>query len=247
MSHLRLRIKLNKGQRGIPLEKLAAIVAETRKFLIATSQDIEILNPESWIGVDFRNGSLLYTNESATEVSPAQVHSFNQSLTHLSRGRFPTLLQQSTVEHFYGIFETLEPREKLTFGIFPDDSSRAKWLTVTREVALLPSSRIGLAVRESIGALQGSIHTWFKMSEPPYFTLRDLATQALVKCFYEDSDYDAVVQAVRLKNQVIHVHGRIFTDMVHHCIDHVEADRIVPAESFTFNDLENYLGTGKVQ
>jgi hypothetical protein len=60
MAHLRLRIKLNKGKRGISLEKLERIVAETRKFLVASAQDLDVTNPDSWVGVDFRNGSLFH-------------------------------------------------------------------------------------------------------------------------------------------------------------------------------------------
>ncbi len=247
MSHLRLRIKLNKGQRGISLEKLEKIVSETRKFLVATSQDLEIISPENWIGVDFRNGSLLYTNESAAIVSPPQIQVFNQSLIHLSKGELAPQLQPSTAEHFFGMFEALEPREGLGIGIYVDGNDRPKWLKVSREIALLPSTRAGLPIRESIGAVQGTLHVWFRKSDPPYFNLRELSTQALIKCYYDKSDYAAVLQAVKTENQVIHVHGRIFMDMIGRCIDHIKADRIIPADPFTFSDLEKFLDGEKVQ
>jgi hypothetical protein len=247
MSHLRLRIKLNKGKRGIPLQKLERIVSETRKFLISTSHDLDIMSPDNWVGVDFRNGSLLYTNESAALVGPAQLQSFNQSVTLLSKGQAAPRLQPATIERFFGIFEALEAREELNLGIYPEGSDRPKWLKVTREIALLPLVRSELPIRESIGALQGTLHTWFRASDPPYFTLRVLSTQDLVKCFYEDSDYEAVLQAVKEKNQVVHVHGRIFTETAGRSVDHVAADRIVPAEPFTFDDLEKFLNGDKVQ
>lgn len=247
MSHLRLRIKLNKGKRGIPLQKLERIVSETRKFLIATAQDLDIMSPDNWVGVDFRNGSLLYTNESAALVGPPQVQHFNQSLTLLSKGQLAPRLHPATVDRFFGIFEALEPREELDFGIYPDGSDRPKWLKITREIALLPTARTELAVRESIGALQGTVHTWFRLSDPPYFTLRVLSTQELVKCFYDDSDYEAVLEAVKERNLVVHVHGIIFTETAARCIEHVVADRIVPAEPFTFDDLEKFLDGDKVQ
>jgi hypothetical protein len=247
MSHLRLRIKLNKGRRGIPLEKLERIVSETRKFLIATSQDLEIPSPESWIGVDFRNGSLLYTNESAETVAPTQIQVFNQSLIHLSKGELAPQLQHSTAEHFFGMFEALEPREDLGIGIYENGSARAKWLKVSREIALLPSTRAGLSIRESIGSVQGTVHVWFRLASPPYFNLRELSTQALIKCFYDRSDYEAVLLAVQKETQVVHVHGRIFTDMPGRCIDHIDADRIVPVEPFSFDDLEKFLDGDKTQ
>jgi hypothetical protein len=112
---------------------------------------------------------------------------------------------------------------------------------------MLASMRPGLAVRESIGSLQGKLHSWYRESEPPYFTLRELTTRSLVKCFYEESDYDAVVKAVKTKNQVVHVHGRVFTDTIQQCIREIKADRIVPADPFTFRDFEGVWNEGKTQ
>lgn len=85
-------------------------------------------------------------------------------------------------------------------------------------------------VRESIGGIQGTVHSWYCAAEPPYFMLCESATRELIKCFYGETDYDAVVQAVKSKNQIIHIHGRIFSDTARRCIREVSVDRIVPAD-----------------
>ena len=45
MSRLRIRISLNKGKKGIYLDKLEKIVSETRKFLASIGADIEVPDP----------------------------------------------------------------------------------------------------------------------------------------------------------------------------------------------------------
>jgi hypothetical protein len=247
MSHVRLRVKLNKGRRGVQLAKLESFIASMRRFLVAVSQDLDIPNPDEWAGVDFRNGSLEWTNESDTEVAPPIIGVFNETVTHLSKGQLAPQIQSDTSEEWFNVFETLEQREEISIGIYPEGVNRAKWLKVTREIALLPSAKVGLAIRESIGSVQGTVHAWYRESEPPYFTLRESATYALIKCFYQDLDYEAVVKAVRTKQQVIHVHGRVFTNTIHNCIRDVRADRIIPADPFSFNDFEKYWNAGKSQ
>jgi len=133
----------------------------------------------------------------------------------------------------------------LGIGIYENGNARPKWLKVSRRDRPIALYRAGLSIRESIGSVQGTVHVWFRLSVPPYFNLRELSTQALIKCYYDKSDYDAVLMAVQKETQVVHVHGRIFTDVPGRCIDHVDADRIVPVEPFSLKDLEKFFGWGQ--
>lgn len=49
MANIRLKIELNRGKRGISLDKLEKVVLEMRRFLESMSDDIELAEPESWV------------------------------------------------------------------------------------------------------------------------------------------------------------------------------------------------------
>lgn len=247
MSRLKLRIKLNKGQRGVPLAKLESFIGGLRRFLAAASRDLDIPNSEGWAGVEFRNGSVEWTNESPLEVPPPVIGIFNTTITQLSKGQISPYIEPGTNANWAEVFQELDPREQVGIAIYPPDKSRAKWLKITREIAMRTAARPGLHVRESIGAIQGTVHTWYRESEPPYFTLRESSSRALIKCFYRQGDYGAVVQAVESEYQVIHVHGKIFTDTVLQCVREISTDRIIPSEPFSFSDFEKVWNRGKTQ
>lgn len=248
MSRIRFRVKLNKGKHGVPLAKLEEFLASTRKFLASAARDLDLSDPDGWTAVQFRNGSLEWTNESPHDVAPPIVGMFNDAVISLSKGRPSNRFETNTISEWAGMFQGLDSHEEVGIAIYPEETGRAKWLKVIREVALLPFDTVAiLPVRESIGSLQGTVHSWYRASEPPYFVLRESASRELIKCFYEEGDYGGVVEAVKSKDQVIHVHGRIYTNTASRSIQQVQADRILPAEPFTFRDFETLWNRGRPQ
>ena len=67
MADLRIPIVLNKGRKGIPLQKLARISYELQQFLGLLGEDLQIEMGAGWLGTDFYNGSLGFT----AEISPS--------------------------------------------------------------------------------------------------------------------------------------------------------------------------------
>jgi len=61
MNNLRLRVKLNKGGVGIPLDQLGNIVKKSQQFLAATGEDSGFDGaPGNWVVHNCENGSVMF-------------------------------------------------------------------------------------------------------------------------------------------------------------------------------------------
>lgn len=247
MSYLRLRVKIQKDKRGVSLEKLEKIVSETRKFLVAIGEDLELGDPSTWVGVDFRNGSLSFTNESSSNANQSQLSRFNESVIALGRSEFPAATRESTANQFFKVAASLDVDEAVQFGVFPVDKPRPKWITITRKTALLAEPQGLLPYRETLGSVQGTIHSLYKESREPFFYMRELSTESLVKCFYDPQDYALIVEALEIKTQVIHVRGVVMSNTQDKSIKHISVNNIVRAKTFDFEDVEKFLHASRPQ
>jgi hypothetical protein len=246
MSQLRLRITLNKGKRGISLDKLEKIIEELRKFLASMGDDMELTEPASWVGVDFKNSSLEFTSEYPYDVGSERLTVFNDAIVMLARSEFPQFLSPSTSEHFFEVANFLDEGETADVAVFGQDDSTVP-LEISRRTATLARFIDVLPYREAVGSVQGKIHSLYKESKPPHFMLRELSTDNLIKCLYPDSEYPAIVKALEVKEQVLHIHGRIRTDTRGRSIHHLNVDHILLADPYSIDDVDKFLRTGKTQ
>jgi hypothetical protein len=246
MSQLKLRITLNKGKRGIPLSKLELLVEEMRKFLTSMGEDFELVEPTNWAGVDFRNSSLEFTSEYQLPVGMDKLVRFNGAVRTLTRSEFPSSLQSSTSEHFFKIANMLDSDEVADIAVFEENGTPVQF-EISRRTASLAWFIDVLPYRETNGAIQGQIHSLYKESKPPHFMLRELSTGNLIKCEYEVTEYPAIVQALKNKDQVLHVSGTIITKTRERNIDHIKVKQILLAESYGFEEVERFLRSEKSQ
>ncbi len=64
MARLRVRMELNRGGVGVPLQKLAHVVDEAHKFFKMLGEDVHLGKDQGeWLGFDFDNKSLNFTAE----------------------------------------------------------------------------------------------------------------------------------------------------------------------------------------
>ena len=247
MANLKLGIELNKGKRGIALDKLEHIVEEMRKFLVSMGDDIELSDPASWVGVDFKNGSLGFVTEYLHPVPPLKLARFNNAIVALAKSEYPQSLRKATANQFFRLASVLDNDETADIAVF-NESNAAVPLEISQKTAMLAQMLNVLPFRETLGSLQGKIHSLYKESKPsPYFTLRELSTGNLIKCHYGVDDYPAIVHALEIIDQVLHVRGLIITDTRGRCIDHVRVHQILLAESYGFEDVEKFLRLEKPQ
>jgi hypothetical protein len=246
MSYLKLRITLNKGKRGISLDKLEHIVEELRRFLSSVGDDIDLVEPASWVGVDFKNSSLEFTSEYVLPVDTIKLTRFNGAITTLARSEFPPSLRSSTSEHFFNIASMLDSNENADISVFSEDETPLVF-EINRRTATLARFLDVAPFRQTVGAVQGKIHSLYKEAHPPYFMLRELSTENLIKCVYEVEDYPAIIKALENKDQVLHIRGTVVTDTRERNIDHLTVNQIVLADAYGFEDVDKFLRSGKTQ
>ena len=94
MARLRVRIELNQRIAGVPLEKMASVVEETRKFFYLLSEDVQIqADRGEWRASDFDAESLNFTAEYAGPVSAEQAHAFGAAFAGATSLRRATIAQ----------------------------------------------------------------------------------------------------------------------------------------------------------
>jgi hypothetical protein len=242
MARIRLRIELNKGRQGIPLHKLALVVAETEKFLRMLGQDARLESGSGqWLGLDFSNGSLAYTAEYAAEVDVKEEYRFNLEFDNLRRGKPSQRVRFATRRQYTRIADPLDEDEVVSFGVYKEGSSEPDFVSLSKRDVRLVLGDLQLPV-EAIGALQGSVHSVFIGAQPPYFNLRELSSQALVRCEYAESLYSSIVAALARPHAIVHVYGTVKTNVEDRSLDTMRVTRIEVAEQLTDEEFEKFFG-----
>ncbi len=133
MARLRVRIELNRRMAGVPLDKMASVVDETRKFFYLLSEDVHI-QPDrgEWLASDFDAESLNFTAEYAGPVSAEQVHAFGAAFAGA------TSLRKTTIAQFTRIADFLGEDELVGFGLYESDQETepTEWRCLSKRDAM---------------------------------------------------------------------------------------------------------------
>jgi hypothetical protein len=133
MARLRIRIELNRRMSGVPLDKMASVVEETRKFFHLLSEDVHIeADRGEWLASDFDAESLNFTAEYGGPVSAEQVQAFGAAFGGA------TSLRRSTIAQFTRIAEFLGEDELVGFGFYQSDEETepTEWRCLSKRDAL---------------------------------------------------------------------------------------------------------------
>src|SRR6266850_511661 len=147
MSRLRIRMELNRGGVGVPLQKLASVVDEAQRFFRMLGEDVHIDNGSGvWLGCDFDNKSLNFTAEYVGPVEPAQVRQFYAAFDGV------TLMRRTTIAQFARIADSIDEDELIGFGLYQSDqeSEPSEWRSLSKREALRITEEIRLLL-ESAG------------------------------------------------------------------------------------------------
>jgi hypothetical protein len=146
MSRLRVRIELNRGGVGVPLDKLASVVQQAQSFFRMLGDDVHIdQSPGDWLGFEFDHESLNFTAEFVGAVTPEQVAEFHAAFD----GTTP--LRRATIAQFARIADAIEEDEVIGFGLYLNESDDpGEWRCLSRRDAL----RIAEEIQVLLGAGQ---------------------------------------------------------------------------------------------
>jgi hypothetical protein len=133
MARLRVRIELNRRMAGVPLDKMASVVEETRKFFYLLSEDVHIeADRGQWLASDFDPESLNFTAEFAGPVSAEQVQAFGAAFGGA------TSLRKTTIAQFTRIADFLGEDELVGFGLYRSDQETepTEWRCLSKRDAM---------------------------------------------------------------------------------------------------------------
>src|ERR1019366_7569354 len=235
MAELRIPIILNKGRKGIPLQKLARISYELQQFLGLLGEDLHIEIGAGWLGTGFYDGSFGCTVEKVDPVEDRKASAFKQAFRNVAKRKPDARVRSSTIRQYTRIADPMDLGELVEFSLPKSDADEQneEWCELTKQEALLIASEVQSVVR-SHGGVQGVIHSVFFGAPPPHFQLRELSTGELVKCIYSSrKQYDELAAALKQQNAVIHVYGTIKTDFVNRQIEELRVEKIALADEFS--------------
>jgi TonB family protein len=133
MARLRIRVELNRRVAGVPLDKMASVVEETRKFFYLLSEDVHIeAGRGEWLASDFDAESLNFTAEYSGPVSIEQAKAFGAAFSGA------TSLRKVTIAQFTRIAEFLGEDELVGFGLYQSDQETepGEWRCLSKRDAL---------------------------------------------------------------------------------------------------------------
>jgi len=146
MARLRVRLELNRQGAGVPLDKLASVVEETRKFFHLLAEDVHIeAGRGEWVASDFDTGSLNFTAEYMGPVTAEQVHAFGAAFAGA------TSLRRATIAQFTRIADFLGEDELVGFGLYQSDEETepSEWRCLSKRDAQRFGQEIQLLAQAS--------------------------------------------------------------------------------------------------
>src|ERR1700691_2753725 len=132
MARLRVRLELNRRSAGVPLDKLASVVEETRKFFHLLAEDVHIeAERGEWMASDFDTESLNFTAEFSGPVTADQARAFGAAFAGA------TSLRRATIAQFTRIADFLGEDELVGFGLYQADGETepSEWRCLSKRDA----------------------------------------------------------------------------------------------------------------
>jgi len=239
MNPLRIRVELNRGRGGVPLDKLAAIAQETMRFLSLFSRDMGFGNTDhKWIAEKFANHSVdfdcrLVETADETIVRRSRAALRGLMANDLSHPELSILIRPETRRQYARIARPLDPQEVAFLGVYEQEEEHPhEWYQLSRE--LMAEIEQPLTVeRESFGEVQGIIHAFFKETERPHLKVRELSSQQLVNCYFEPEMYRAAVEVLAEPDGIVFVEGWCREDPETGWVTEIKVTDFRPAPAFS--------------
>lgn len=247
MAKLRIRLRLNEGGEGAPLDQLVAVSKETERFLRCLAQDVGMAVPKGqWLARNFENGSVSFDSEHAGEWSIAQVKEFNAGFRYVAsfepgRQRFDGGIRHGTLLQYVKITDGLASHEKVGFGLYaPNGNTPDQWHPLTKRQALTLRDQLTEEVTY-VGTIQGNIHNF--VAELPFrFSLRLSRSGDLVRCDIGEPLYDDLVKTLTRRNALVYVQGRIRARRIDRSIQAVDVFRLKSAPPLSDQAYQSFFG-----
>lgn len=246
MSNITLKIELNKGRRGIVMQKFARITEEAEKFLESFAADMNLSKTE-WLAENFDNGSVEFQLSYAGIVEPSVAVLSNKALNHLTNPEtsFDSLdygLSQQTLIQFAKIAHPLDIDDYIAVGS-RNGSDKYHWQKLTKERSMLIEKQAN-QITERYASFQGTITALFKDNYSCW--LKDYLTENRVVCFYKNEHYAQIWRLLEKRDALVNIEGW-------HTIKHtangsesrLKIESIKPLPDYEEGDIDAFFGCDK--
>lgn len=248
MAKVKLRVELNKGRRGISLGKLAKITQETLHFLSMVYKDAELPGePDKWLAVNFDNNSVDFDCESFQDVDLVEVQRANRVLhvvmTNDRTSDFAKrAVRDGTRRQYSQIASVIEPDERVTFKLFNNgDVDPHETHDLTTSVAYQIELQLPKTATYN-GEIQGTIHSFFKEERPRRIRLRELSTNQLVDCEFDDELYHSMIAVLNEPRGIVFIEGEIHENLAREAVESVKARSFRLAPPFDEDKFNSLIG-----
>lgn len=213
MKNVRIRVELNKGRVGIPLDKLATLTKNTVSFLSSVTADLGLdVESHAWLAEKFENSSVDFDCRFALPLQEEKANQLHSALRMVfandySDATTAMLIHPSTRRKYAQIAQPLDPDEVAKFGLYSNgEKEKVEWYALTVTEAKIIEEPF-LAKHMSFGEVQGIVHAFFKETERPYLKIRELSTKQLVNCYFPTELYQNAVEVLADPDAVVFVEG----------------------------------------
>ena len=249
MHPVRIRIELNKGRVGMPLDKLAAIARDTMEFLGSLTEDLGLnAGTHAWLAEEFDNGSVDFDcrftlpleDDRAVRVRSALRMVFANDYSDADTAM---LVRPATRQRYARVARPLDPDEVARFGLYRNGAREGiEWFDLTPALAAEIETPVAGAQR-SYGEVQGIVHAFFKETDRPYLKIRELSTRELVNCYFPPQLYRNAVEVLADPEAVVFVVGWTTEDVESGRVTEIEVTDFRLAPEFSEELYRQGLGS----
>jgi hypothetical protein len=240
MAELRLKIELNKGRHGIPIERLAKVAEEAEKFFEMFSNDIHLGKGE-WIAHNFKNGSLGYDVSYVGEAPDSIVRVGQKAIDQLTNPKTtPDDLgfgvRRETLLQLARMASHIDADDFVSIGLY-NGRPEPKMRELSKQRYLEIEKQINQTTVQ-YGGMQGLITTLFKESN--ILWIRELASGDRVSCKFPPHMYNKIWKLLKAKDAIVNVEGWITQKKG--VIDHLKIETVDESAEYKEGDLEKFFG-----
>lgn len=240
MSKLKIKLELHKGRTGVPLERLAKVADEARKFLEMFAKDLQLGEGE-WIAEDFTNDSVAYNANYVGDSNGNRLAIAQNALRHVTDSkRTPDDLafgiSKDTLFQYGKIAASLPLDDVMFVGVY-DDGPLPDMRPLSKERFLEIEKQI-IERTTHYGGVKGIITALFKGTNTIW--IHDLSTGSKVVCEFISTDYNRIWELLKAKDAVVNVEGWITKRPGRE--SHLKIETITPAIEYQAGDLEKFFG-----
>jgi hypothetical protein len=249
VAELRIRVELNKGRKGIPLDKLASVGEETVRFLNMLAADLGLGPPDhNWLAENFANGSVEFDCRFTHALDTPVLLRGQRALRAVfdndhSAGEISVLIRPETRRQYARISRPIDPDEVVRFGLYSNGHNQPQdWFELTKRLSEQIEEPF-TGRRESYGEIQAIVHAFFKETDRPYLKMREMSTRQLVNCYFPPEMYRSAVEVLEDPDAVVFVEGWLKEDPETGYVTDMEVSDFRPAPTFSEASLGTVRGS----